>query len=130
MVSDSSERGLCIADHSVVDVLHIPDILRELDISRCNLDERSLEEIWDALPSQGYRLEALNTSRNIGHVDHMVVKSSLSHFACLRKLSVAGNCLSQFTDPIFFEETIMSWGLEELDLSNMHVSLSSITRIR
>ncbi|KAF3806336.1 hypothetical protein GCG54_00006098 [Colletotrichum gloeosporioides] len=110
----------------LVDVLHIPDILRELDISRCNLDERSLEEIWDALPSQGYRLEALNTSRNIGHVDHMVVKSSLSHFACLRKLSVAGNCLSQFTDPIFFEETIMSWGLEELDLSNMHLNNATL----
>ncbi|TDZ31822.1 hypothetical protein C8035_v000991 [Colletotrichum spinosum] len=103
----------------LVDVLHIPDLLRELDISRCNLDERSLEEIWDALPSQGYRMEALNTSRNIGHVDHMVVKSNLCHFACLRKLSIAGNCLSQFSDPIFFEQTIMGWTLEELDLSNI-----------
>lgn len=102
--------------------MHIPDLLRELDISRCNLDERSLEEIWDALPSQGYKMEALNTSRNIGHVDHMVVKNNLSHFACLRKLGIAGNCLSQFMDPIVFDETIMRWGLEELDLSNINVS--------
>ncbi|OBR13611.1 Leucine rich repeat protein [Colletotrichum higginsianum IMI 349063] len=106
----------------LVDVLHIPDLLRELDISRCNLDERSLEEIWDALPSQGYKMEALNTSRNIGHVDHMVVKNNLSHFACLRKLGIAGNCLSQFMDPIFFDETIMRWGLEELDLSNINLN--------
>ncbi|GKT46647.1 uncharacterized protein ColSpa_06828 [Colletotrichum spaethianum] len=96
------------------------DLLKELDISRCNLDERSLEEIWDALPSQGYKMEALNTSRNIGHVDHMVVKNNLSHFVCLRKLGMAGNCLSQFRDPIFFDETIMQWGLEELDLSNIN----------
>ncbi|KAK2009819.1 leucine rich repeat protein [Colletotrichum eremochloae] len=106
----------------LVDVLHIPDLLKELDISRCNLDEKSLEEIWDALPSQGYKMEALNTSRNIGHVDHMVVKNNLSHFVCLRKLGIAGNCLSQFRDPIFFDETIMRWGLEELDLSNINLN--------
>ncbi|EFQ24977.1 leucine rich repeat protein [Colletotrichum graminicola] len=106
----------------LVDVLHIPDLLKELDISRCNLDEKSLEEIWDALPSQGYKMEALNTSRNIGHVDHMVVKSNLSHFICLRKLGIAGSCLSQFRDPIFFDETIMRWGLEELDLSNINLN--------
>ncbi|KAK1998294.1 leucine rich repeat protein [Colletotrichum falcatum] len=106
----------------LVDVLHIPDLLKELDISRCNLDEKSLEEIWDALPSQGYKMEALNTSRNIGHVDHMVIKNNLSHFVCLRKLGIAGNCLSQFRDPIFFDETITRWGLEELDLSNINLN--------
>ncbi|OLN81681.1 hypothetical protein CCHL11_05608 [Colletotrichum chlorophyti] len=106
----------------LVDVLQIPDLLKELDISRCNLDERSLEEIWDALPAQGYKMEALNTSRNIGHVDYTVVKNNLSHFGCLRKLSIAGNCLSQFTDPILYDETIMRWSLEELDLSNIKLN--------
>ncbi|KAL0930892.1 leucine rich repeat protein [Colletotrichum truncatum] len=112
--------------NDLVDVLHIPDLLKELDISRCNLDERSLEEIWDALPSQGFKLESLNTSRNIGHVDHMVIKSNLSHFACIRKLSIAGNCLSQFTDPIFYDEAIMRWGLEELDLSNINLNNATL----
>lgn len=103
-------------------VLHIPDLLKELDISRCNLDERSLEEVWDALPSQGYKMEALNTSRNIGHVDHMAVKQNLAHFYNLRKLGIAGNCLTQAKDTIFLDETIMGWGLEELDLSHINVS--------
>ncbi|KAF6843269.1 leucine rich repeat protein [Colletotrichum musicola] len=108
--------------NDLVDVLNTPDLLRELDISRCNLDERSLERIWDALPAQGYKLEALNTSRNIGHVDHVVVKNNLSHLVSIRKLSIAGNCLSQFMNPIFYEETIMGWCLEELDLSNINLN--------
>ncbi|KAK1456940.1 leucine rich repeat protein [Colletotrichum cuscutae] len=109
----------------LVGVLHIPDLLKELDISRCNLDERSLEEVWDALPSQGYKMEALNTSRNIGHVDHMAVKQNLAHFYNLRKLGIAGNCLTQAKDTIFLDETIMGWGLEELDLS--HINLNDAT---
>lgn len=113
-----------------MDVLSTPDLLRELDISRCNLDERSLERIWDALPAQGYKLEALNTSRNIGHVDHVVVKNNLSHLVSIRKLSIAGNCLSQYMNPIFYEETIMGWGLEELDLSNINVRVPGMAMVR
>ncbi|KAM0285012.1 hypothetical protein ACHAQH_001701 [Verticillium albo-atrum] len=106
----------------LVTVLNIPDIFRHLDISRCSLDERSLEEIWDALPEQSYKMEVLDTSRNFGNVDHVLIRNSLSHFARLRKLSIAGNCMSQFTDFLFYDETIMRWQLEELDLSDVKLS--------
>ncbi|KZL70689.1 leucine rich repeat protein, partial [Colletotrichum tofieldiae] len=80
----------------LVDVLHIPDLLKELDISRCNLDERSLEEIWDALPSQGYKMEALNTSRNIGHLNDATLQVLGNYLQCpeanyLRRLDL-NNC--------------------------------------
>lgn len=96
--------------------------MKELDISHCNLDERSLGEIWDALPQQGNTMEVLNTSRNMGNLDLVVIRNGLAHFSRLRKLNIAGNCLSQFTDFMFWDETIMSWQLEELDLSDIKVS--------
>lgn len=102
--------------------LCVPGIFKQLDISRCNLDERSLEEIWDVLPEQGSTMEVLNTSRNMGNVDHVVLRNGLAHFTRLRKLNVAGNCLSQFTDSMFWDETIMGWQLEELDLSDIKLS--------
>lgn len=103
--------------------LCVPGIFKQLDISRCNLDERSLEEIWDVLPEQGSTMEVLNTSRNMGNVDHVVLRNGLAHFTRLRKLNVAGNCLSQFTDSMFWDETIMGWQLEELDLSDIKVGV-------
>lgn len=104
--------------------LCIPGILKELDISHCNLDERSLGEIWDALPQQGSTMEVLNTSRNMGNLDLVVIRNGLAHFSRLRKLNIAGNCLSQFTDFMFWDETIMGWQLEELDLSDIKVRAS------
>ncbi|KAH6664331.1 hypothetical protein F5X68DRAFT_161001 [Plectosphaerella plurivora] len=106
--------------------LCIPGILKELDISHCNLDERSLGEIWDALPQQGSTMEVLNTSRNMGNLDLVVIRNGLAHFTRLRKLNIAGNCLSQFTDFVFWDETIMSWQLEELDLSDIKLSEETV----
>ncbi|KAG7103575.1 hypothetical protein HYQ44_017663 [Verticillium longisporum] len=106
----------------LVTVLNMPDTFRHLDISRCSLDERSLEEIWDALPEQSYKMEVLDTSHNFGNVDHVLIRNSLCHFVRLRKLSIAGNCMSQFTDFLFYDETIMRWQLEELDLSDIKLS--------
>lgn len=80
--------------------------------------------MWDVLPSQAATLEVLDTSHNFGNIDHAVIRNSLAHFTRLRKLSIAGNCLSQFTDFLFYDEVILGWQLEELDLSDVKVSFS------
>ncbi|ROT38518.1 RNI-like protein [Sodiomyces alkalinus F11] len=110
----------------LVSALAIPGTISHLDISRCRLDESSLEDIWDALQHQGLSMEVLNTSHNSGSIDYSVVRDSLVHFTSLRSLKIAGNCLGRYTDFLFYDETTTKWSLEELDLSDVRLSEETI----
>ncbi|KAL2753339.1 hypothetical protein ACRALDRAFT_1065349 [Sodiomyces alcalophilus JCM 7366] len=115
--------------NELVYALSIPNVISHLDISRCRLDENSLEDIWDALRDQGSTMEVLNTSHNSGSIDYSVVRNSLVHFTSLRSLKIAGNCLSQYSDFLFYYETVAKWPLEELDLSGVRLSEETISAL-
>lgn len=67
-------------------------------------------------------MEVLNTSHNCGSIDYSVVRNSLVRFTSLRSLRIAGNCLSQCAEFLFYHETVTKWPLEDLDLSDIRVS--------
>lgn len=96
--------------------------IQALDISKCNLSDTALRDIFEVMFHQGHSLQSLDVSGNRGRV-HAYMIANLSHIILdLRKLNVSGILMGDIPGPVFSFETLSRFEyLEELDLSKFKV---------
>ncbi|KAF4335127.1 NLRC3, partial [Fusarium beomiforme] len=93
--------------------------MRKLDLSNCGLGDEGLTTLWTGIPGQGTNLQHIDTSENQGTVKFETMRDSLSQLRAIRKLNIAGNTRIPFDVPLFEDNVLSSWSLEELDLSGI-----------
>jgi hypothetical protein len=94
----------------------------KLNLARCCLGDGGLTRLWSGMPGQAACLETIDTSDNQGTVKVEIISRALNQLRAINKLRIAGNTRLITNTPLFDEETINMWTLQELDLSGISVS--------
>lgn len=96
--------------------------LRALEISRCGLMDRSLQMILNSMLYQDNTLEAIDISGNLARLSPSTFQGQIGHFAYIRRLNLSRVHRTSGPEPLVTTETILTWRLEELDLSETSVN--------
>ena len=117
-------RSCLVADVLVVDAaVQRCCHLRALEISRCGLMDRSLQMILNSMLYQDNTLEAIDISGNLARLSPSTFQGQIGHFAYIRRLNLSRVQRTSGPEPLVTTETILTWRLEELDLSETSVSV-------
>ncbi|KFA55474.1 hypothetical protein S40293_02078 [Stachybotrys chartarum IBT 40293] len=100
--------------------------LRSLDLSRCNLGDAGLSQIWTGLAAQGLTLDTIDTSDNQGTVRGEILRNTLRQMKSLTKLRIAGNARLDSEKALFDEAALNCWALQELDLSGIALNDATV----
>jgi hypothetical protein len=104
-----------------------PNFLKKFEISRCNLDEALLVNLWEGLHEQRGSLEELDTSYNPGRIDASKIAYTLNEASRLKRLNLAYTIRGNLEGPLFrpwsSSASFEAWRLEDLDLSGWKVRL-------
>ena len=98
--------------------------LRALEISRCGLTDRSLQLILNAMLSQDNTLESIDISGNLACLSPATFQGQIGHFGFIRKLNLSRVHRTSGPEPLVSPETILTWRLEELHLSETVVRVT------
>jgi hypothetical protein len=98
---------------------------RALEVSRCGLTDRSLQLILNAMLSQENTLESIDISGNLARLSPLSFQGQIGHFGFIRKLNLSRVHRTSGPEPLVAPETMLSWRLTELDLSETSVSYCS-----
>ncbi|KAI9793359.1 MAG: hypothetical protein M1816_000251 [Peltula sp. TS41687] len=103
--------------------------LRALEISRCGLTDRSLQLILNAMLSQDNTLESIDISGNLARLSPSTFQSQIGHFGFIRKLNLSRVHRNSGPEPLVAPETILTWRLEQLDLSETAVNEQTVDSV-
>ena len=95
---------------------------RSLEVSRCGLTDRSLQLILNAMLSQENTMESIDISGNLARLSPLSFQGQIGHFGFIRKLNLSRVHRTSGPEPLVAPETMLSWRLTELDLSETSVS--------
>ena len=116
---------IAAVDAAVQRVCH----LRALEVSRCNLSDRSLGLILNAMLSQDSTLESIDISGNLARLSPSIFQGQIGHFGLIRKLNLSRVQRTAGPEPLVTPDTLLTWRLEELHLSQTPVSLASFSSL-
>ncbi|KAI9677655.1 MAG: hypothetical protein M1817_006610 [Caeruleum heppii] len=103
--------------------------LRALEISRCGLSDRSLQLILNAMLSQDSTLESIDISGNDARLTPSTFQGQIGHFGFIRKLNLSRVQKTQEPEPLVAPETLVTWRLEELHMSETTVNEQTVDAI-
>lgn len=98
---------------------------RALELSQCGLTDRSLQLILNAYLSQDRTLESIDISRNLARLSPSAFQGQIGHFSYIRKLNLSRVHRTSGQEPLVAPETLLTWRLEQLELSETAVSNTS-----
>ncbi|KAL8674368.1 MAG: hypothetical protein Q9168_001228 [Polycauliona sp. 1 TL-2023] len=103
--------------------------LRAIEVSNCGLADRNLLAILQALAHQGSTLECLNFSGNVARLEPLQMREYLDEFAFIRKINFSNTYRTSGREPLLELRTLVSWKLEELDLSRSSINAETLQSI-
>ncbi|KAI9808650.1 MAG: hypothetical protein M1825_003801 [Sarcosagium campestre] len=103
--------------------------LRALEISRCGLTDRSLQLILNAMLSQDSTLQSIDISGNLARLSPSTFQGQIGHFGFIRKLNLSRVHRTSGPEPLVAPETMLTWRLEELHLSETPVNEQTVDSI-
>ena len=102
---------------------------RAIELNRCNLNDRNMGLILDALRAQENTLEAIEIAGNTARLDPLTFDSQLGMFGFIRKLNLSHVSRTSGIEPLFTAETLLIWRLQELRLSGTPLNAATIDAV-
>ncbi|KAH0566408.1 hypothetical protein GP486_000191 [Trichoglossum hirsutum] len=102
---------------------------RALEVSRCGLTDRSLQLILNAMLSQENTLESIDISGNLARLSPLSFQGQIGHFGFIRKLNLSRVHRTSGPEPLVAPETMLSWRLTELDMSETPVNEQTVDAV-
>ncbi|KYG48454.1 hypothetical protein M433DRAFT_141001 [Acidomyces richmondensis BFW] len=102
---------------------------RAIELNRCELNDRSMGMILDALRAQDNTLEALEIAGNTARINPATFDAQLGVFGFIRKLNLSYVSRTSGTEPLLQTETLLLWRLQELRLSGTTLNSATIDAI-
>ena len=102
---------------------------RAIELNRCDLNDRSLGLILDALRAQENTLESLEIAGNGARINPGAFDSQLGMFGFLRKLNLSNVSRTSSSEPFIQAETLLIWRLQELRLSGTTLNAATIDAV-
>ncbi|KAK5120004.1 hypothetical protein LTR85_007080 [Meristemomyces frigidus] len=99
---------------------------RAIELNRCNLNDRSMNLILDALRAQDNTLEAIEIAGNTARINPATFDSQLGIFGFIRKLNLSYVSRTSGNEPLLQAETLLIWRLQELRLSGASLNPATI----
>jgi hypothetical protein len=96
---------------------------RSIELSRCALNDRSMQLILNSILSQDSTLESINISGNTARLSPSTFQGQIGHFAHIRSLDLSRVSRTSGPEPLVAPETLLTWRLERLILSETPVSI-------
>ena len=103
--------------------------LRALEVSRCGLTDRTMYLILQAMEAQENTLEAIDISGNLARLDPSSFQNQIGRFGFIRKINLSRVHRTSGPEPLIATETLMTWRLEELFLSETPVNEQTVDSI-
>lgn len=103
--------------------------LRALEVSRCGLTDRTMYLILQALEAQENTLEAIDISGNLARLDPSSFQSQIGRFGFIRKINLSRVHRTSGPEPLVAPETLMTWRLEELFLSETPMNEQTVDSV-
>ncbi len=103
--------------------------LRALELSRCGLTDRSMQLILNAMLSQDNTLESIDISGNLARLSPATFQGQIGHFAYIRKINLSRVHRTSGPEPLIAPETLLTWRLEELNLSETTINEQTVDSI-
>ncbi|KAI9718897.1 MAG: hypothetical protein M1812_003781 [Candelaria pacifica] len=103
--------------------------LRALEISRCGLTDRSMQLILNSMLSQDNTLESIDISGNLARLSPATFQGQIGHFAYIRKINLSRVHRTSGPEPLIAPETLLTWRLEELNLSETIINEQTVDSI-
>lgn len=103
--------------------------LRALEVSRCGLTDRTMYLILQALEAQENTLEAIDISGNLARLDPSSFQSQIGRFGFIRKINLSRVHRTSGPEPLIAPETLMTWRLEELVLSETPMNAQTVDSV-
>ncbi|KAI9832510.1 MAG: hypothetical protein M1819_004299 [Sarea resinae] len=102
---------------------------RALEISRCGLTDRSMQLILNAMLSQDNTMESIDISGNLARLSPSTFQGQIGHFGFIRKINFSRVHRTSGPEPLIAPETLLTWRLEELNLSETQVNEQTVDSI-
>ncbi|TKA28926.1 hypothetical protein B0A50_03337 [Salinomyces thailandicus] len=99
---------------------------RAIELDRCELNDRSINLILDALRAQDNTLEGLQIAGNAARINPATFDSQLGIFGFIRKLNLSYVSQTSGSEPLLQAETLLIWRLQELRLSGTTLNKATI----
>jgi len=103
--------------------------LRALEVSRCGLTDRTMYLILQALEAQENTLEAIDVSGNLARLDPSSFQNQIGQFGFIRKINLSRVHRTSGPEPLIAPETLMTWKLEELFLSETPMNEQTVDSV-
>ncbi|KAH0535948.1 hypothetical protein FGG08_007144 [Glutinoglossum americanum] len=123
------ELGEADLDYLVDAAVEKSSHFRALEVSRCGLTDRSLQLILNAMLSQENTLESIDISGNLARLSPLSFQGQIGHFGFIRKLNLSRVHRTSGPEPLVAPETMLSWRLTELDLSETPVNEQTVDAV-
>ncbi|KAI9878748.1 MAG: hypothetical protein M1830_010654 [Pleopsidium flavum] len=102
---------------------------RALEVSRCGLTDRTMYLILQALEAQENTLEAIDISGNLARLDPSSFQNQIGQFGFIRKINLSRVHRTSGPEPLIAPETLMTWKLEELFLSETPMNEQTVDSV-
>ncbi|KAI9786892.1 MAG: hypothetical protein M1839_005123 [Geoglossum umbratile] len=129
IVLSGIELGETDLDYLVDAAVEKASNFRALEVSRCGLTDRSLQLILNAMLSQENTLESIDISGNLARLSPLSFQGQIGHFGFIRKLNLSRVHRTSGPEPLVAPETMLSWRLTELDLSETPVNEQTVDAV-
>jgi Ran GTPase-activating protein (RanGAP) involved in mRNA processing and transport len=103
--------------------------LRALEISNCGISVHDLDIILSTIAAQENTLEAIDISGAQGRISPELFQQQIGYFGHIRKLNLSRIQKTAGPEPLIAPETLMTWRLEELSLSQTSVNEQTVDSI-
>ena len=102
---------------------------RAIELNRCNLNDRSMGLVLDALRAQDNTLEAIEIAGNAARLNPVTFDSQLGMFGFIRKLNLSYVSRTSGNEPLLQTETLLMWRLQELRLTGVALNEATVDAV-
>lgn len=103
--------------------------LRALEVSNCGLSIHDLDLILGTITAQETTLEAINISGLQGRLSPELFQQQIGYFGHIRKINLSQVSKNTGPEPLIAPETLLTWRLEELSLSQTAMNEQTVDSI-
>ena len=103
--------------------------LRALEVSDCGLSVHDLDVLLSTLAVQESTMEVINISGIQGRISPEIFQKQIGYFAQIRRINLTRVQKTSGPEPLIAPETLMSWRLEELILSQTSINEQTLESV-
>lgn len=126
-------NGICLSE---TDIDYLVDAaserrthLRSLEIGDCGLNVHAINVLLSTLATHGSTLEAIDISRVQGRFSPEIFQQQIGYFTHIRRLNLTGVQKTKGPEPLILPETLLTWRLETLLLSQTSLNEQTVDSI-